>query len=99
MRRVWREELVSCARVGDSLLLGLEDRLSLDKGLEERLLTNLRVKDREATPAHEMISLIRGGGVSQITDMHCTQVYLSCSMAFSVLRQDTSSLSKRICRS
>lgn len=41
MRRAWREELVSCALVGDSLLLGLEDRLSLDTGLDERLLLNL----------------------------------------------------------
>lgn len=41
MRRAWREELVSWALVGDVLLLGLEDRLSLDMGLDERLLLNL----------------------------------------------------------
>ena len=41
-RRAWREEWVSWALVGDSLLTGLDERLSLGKGLGERLLTNLR---------------------------------------------------------
>lgn len=42
--RAWREELVSWARVGDSPLTGLTERLRRGRGLGERLLISLKVR-------------------------------------------------------
>lgn len=42
--RACREELVSCARVGDSPLTGLTERLRRGRGLGEPLLTNLEMR-------------------------------------------------------
>lgn len=70
--------------MGDSLLLGLEERLSLGKGLGERLLTNLWETERETQMLFQLsVSLC---GYTAFACVHWVQAYLSCSMAFSVLR-------------
>lgn len=76
IRRVWREELVSWALVGDVLLLGLEERLSPDMGLDERLLLNLGGTTDTNTYRPQQVFLPVCPAV----------VYLRCSMAFSSLK-------------
>lgn len=83
---------MSWALVGDSLLIGLEERLSLGKGLGERLLTSLEERKREETDEKYIIKTLLCIVVSVcayavITQLHCVLYeYLSCSMAFSVLK-------------